>query len=190
MHADRFNRFALLVFGLVVLLAGLAGLAMSVGLFGTSYSHHALFDNFISTYIGDQGQWLWPAAAAVGVVVALLALRWVLTLVTSTDRSGDLHVSGDRRAGRTTMKSSALTRAVTAEIETYRGVAAAKARTVGDAGAARLVVEVTALRGTNIGELTHRIDDEALTHARAAMGREDMPIRLDVTVGPKALNRL
>ena len=190
MHADRFNRFALLMFGVLVLLAGLGALAMSVGLFGKVYSHHGLFDNFISTYIGDQGTWFWPAAAAVGVIVALLALRWIVTLLVSTDRSGDLDMAGERRTGRTMLKTSALTTAVTTEIETYRGVASAKARTLGEPSAARLVVEVTALRGADIGALTQRIETEALAHARAAMGRDDLLIRLDVSVGSKALNRL
>lgn len=190
MHADRFNRFALLVFGALVLIAGLAGLAMSVGLFGKSYSHHALFHNFVSNYIGDQGTWFWPATAALGVVVALLCLRWILTLLVSTDRSGDLDMPGRRRTGATVVKSSALTRAVTTEIETYRGVASAKARTVGDSSAPRLVVEVTALRGADIAELCERIETEALANARTAMAREDMPIRLDVAVGSKAVDRL
>ncbi len=88
------------------------------------------------------------------------------------------------------MKSSAITNAVTTEIETYRGVQSAKARTVGDAAAARLVVEVTAMRGADISDLTQRIETDALAHARLAMGRPDLPIRLDLTVGSKALNRL
>lgn len=190
MHADRFNRFALLIFGALVLVVGLAGLAMSVGLLGKSYSHQTLFHNFVSNYIGNQGTWFWPAAAALGVIVALACLRWILTLLVSTDRSGDLDMPGKRRTGRTVVKSSALTRAVTMEIETYRGVASAKARTVGDSAAARLVVEVTALRGTDIAELAERIETEALAHARTAMAREDMPIRLDVSVGSKTINRL
>ena len=111
MHADRFNRFALLVFGIVVLVAGAAALALSVGLFGKSYSHHALFGNFISNYIGNQGTWFWPAAAVLGVIVALFALRWTLTLLISTDRSGDLEMAGERRAGRTVVKTTALTNA-------------------------------------------------------------------------------
>lgn len=190
MHADRFNRFALLVFGVLVLVAGVAGLAMSVGLFGKSYAHQALFQNFVSSYIGDQGTWFWPAAAALGVVVALLCVRWMVALIVSTDRSGDLDMPDTRRTGRTVVRAHALTTAVTTEIESYRGVASAKARTVGDSVAARLVVEVTALRGADIAELAERIETEALTHARAAMARQDMPIRLDVTVGSKAVSRL
>ena len=190
MHADRVNRVALLVFGLLVLAVGLGALAMSVGLFGKTYSHHALFANFISRYIGRHGQWLWPAAAALGVIVALLALRWILTLFLSTDRSGDLEMPGQRRTGRTMVKPSALTTAVTTEIQSYRGVASAKARTLGDPAAARLQVDVTMLRGADIAGLTQRIDTEALAHARAAMGRDDLPIRLDITVGSKAVNRL
>ena len=190
MHADRFNRFGLLVFGVLVLLAGLGAMAMSVGLFGKRSSHHPLFDNAVSSYIGQQGTWLWPVAAVVGVIVALLALRWVLALLTSTDRSGDLQMPGERRTGRTMVKTSALTDAVTTEIETYRGVASAKARTVGDASDARLVVEVTTLRGADISDLVERIEGGALAHARQAMGRDDMPIRLDLSVGSKALSRM
>lgn len=190
MHADRFNRFALLVFGALVLLAGLGTMVMSIGLFGKSYSHRALFGNVVSSYIGDHGSWFWPAAAVLGVLIALVALRWILALLFSTDRSGDLEMPGERRAGRTVVKTSALTTAVTREIETYRGVESARARTVGEPTAARLVVEVTTLRGAGIGELVARIEGEALSHAREAMGRPDMPVRLDMTVGSKALSRL
>ena len=63
MHADRTNRVALTVFGLLVLLAGAAGMAASLGGFGTAFSSRVLFANRVSSYIGQHGTWLWAAAA-------------------------------------------------------------------------------------------------------------------------------
>ena len=60
MHADRTNRVALTLFGLLVLLAGAAGMTASLGGFGTAFSSRALFANRVSTYIGQHGTWLWP----------------------------------------------------------------------------------------------------------------------------------
>ena len=45
MHADRVNRIALIVLGLLVLAAGAAGMTASVGGFGQAFSHRTLFDN-------------------------------------------------------------------------------------------------------------------------------------------------
>lgn len=38
MHADRTNRFALTLFGLLVLLAGAAAMTASAGVFGAAFS--------------------------------------------------------------------------------------------------------------------------------------------------------
>ena len=47
MHADRTNRFALLLLGLLCLGAGAAAMALSVGLFGTAPASKPLFVNQI-----------------------------------------------------------------------------------------------------------------------------------------------
>ena len=78
MHADRTNRIALIVFGSLVLLAGAAGMLTSVGVFSNAFSKHALSANQVSTYIGKNGAWVWPAAAGVCLLIALAALRWIL----------------------------------------------------------------------------------------------------------------
>ena len=99
MHADRTNRFALALFGLLVLAAGAAGMAASTGVFGAAFSRRTLFDNQASRYIGHHGSWLWPAVAAACLLLALACLRWILALLASTDRAGDITIPGEHRPG-------------------------------------------------------------------------------------------
>jgi hypothetical protein len=96
MHADRTNRFALTLFGLLVLLTGAAGMIASTGVFGTGFSRRTLFANRVSAYIGHHGTWVWAAAAGACLLIALAALRWILALLISTDRAGDIPIPSAR----------------------------------------------------------------------------------------------
>ena len=189
MHADKTNRTMLTLFGLIVLAAGVAGLLTHLGVFGQSLAHKALFDNAVSQYIGDNGRWIWPVFAILCAHVALLCLRWILVLLTSNDRAGDMTLPGDRSAGRTTLSSSALTSALVTELESYRGVDSAKARLIGDDNSPDLIVEVTAMSSVDLGALRGRIENEALAHTRQALDRPDLPITLDIGVSSKTPER-
>jgi hypothetical protein len=188
MHADRINRVALIVFGLLILIAGAGGLTASVGVFGNKFSHRTLFDNRVSTYIGHHS-WLWYVAAGVCLLIALLALRWILALLVSTDRAGDIPVPVTSREGTTILQPAALTGAVTREISTYHGVEAARGRIIGDPKAPEIVVAVTASQSTDLHALHQRIETEALTHARQALGQDDLAIQLDLAVSRRSGRR-
>jgi len=182
MHADRTNRAVLILFGLLVLLVGAAGLTASVGVFGQSFSRRTLFANRASTYIGHHGSWVWPVAAAVGLLIALAALRWIVALLVSTDRAGDIPVPVASREGTTILQPTALTGALTREIGTYHGVEATRGRIIGDAAAPEIVLEVTASQSASLHALHQRIEAEALSHARQALGHTDLPIQLNLDV--------
>ena len=182
MHADRTNRFALTLFGLLVLLAGAASLTASVGGFGTAFSTRALFANRASSYIGQHGIWLWAAAAFVCLLIALAALRWILALLVSTDRAGDITVPGSKEQGTTILQPVALTGALTREIESYHGIDTAKGRIIGDGRDPQIVLTVTASQTADLPALHRRLEAEALTHARHALGKTDLPIQLDLDV--------
>jgi hypothetical protein len=186
MHADRTNRFALTFFGLLVLLIGAAGLAASVGAFGHSFSHRTLFANRVSTYIGHHGEWVWPAAAGVSLVIALLALRWILALMISTDRAGDIPIPVATSDGTTVLRPAAVTGALMREIGTYHGVDNAHGRIIGDGAAPEIVVEVTARQGADLHALYQRIEEEAFAHARQALDKESLPIKLDLDVSRRS----
>ena len=182
MHADRTNRVALTLFGLLLLIAGAAGMTASLGGFGTTFSSRALFDNRVSTYIGQHGTWLWAAAAFACLLVALAALRWILALLVSTDRAGDITIPGSKELGTTRLQPAALTGALTREIETYHGVQGVKGRIIGHASDPEIVVTVTAGQTADLPALHRRVESEALAHARQALGKAHLPIQLDLEV--------
>lgn len=190
MHADRTNRAALTLFGLLVLLAGATGLAGSVGLFGKPLEKKPLLHNTASVWIGRHGSWLWASAAVAALLLLVFTLRWLLVLIVSTDRAGDIIVPSEKKLGTTNIRPDALTAAVTTEIETYRGVDTAKARILGDSTDPELVVAVTLAQTADLAELRHRIQTEAFTHARHALGNADLLIKLDLDVSKYAPQRV
>ena len=180
MHADRTNRTALTLFGLLILVAGAAGMAASTGVFGTAFSHRTLFDNRAGTYIGHHGGWLWPAIAVACLLLALAALRWILALLVSTDRVDDITIPIGAPEGTTVLHPAALTGALTREISGYHGVEAARGRVIGDGRDPGIVLTVTPAPSADLHALHHRIETEALTHARESLSKPAMPIQLDL----------
>ncbi len=187
MHADRTNRIILLLLALLLIAAGLGAGAASIGVFGSATRHSPLTANPAGNFIGAQGGWLWPAAAA---ILVLLALRWLLALLFSTDRSGDLLIHPGSPAGRTTLATGALTEAVVEEIESYRGVNSARARLLGEPDDPELVVSATLEETADLAALRQRIETGALTHARSAVGNPSLPAQLDLTVTTKRSTRV
>jgi hypothetical protein len=181
MHADRVNRVALAVLGLVLLGLGVTGLLLGAGFFGAGAAHRTLLDNDAVRFVVAQRAWLWPVVAAFAVIVALLGLRWLLAVLFSTGRLAGIRVPGDRAAGRTTLVSAALRDAVSGEIEQYHGVRSARTRVEGDPADPRLAVTVRADRNADLAALRRHIEQDALTHARRALDAPGLPIRLDVT---------
>jgi len=186
MHADRTNRFGLALFGLVVLVIGAAAMCASVGVFGHTFAHHTLFANQVSRYVGHHGGWVWPAAAGVSLVIAVVALRWILALLVSTDRAGDIPVPVATSDGTTILQPAAITGALAREISTYHGVDRAHGRIIGDGGAPEIVLEVTAKPASDLHALYQRIEAEALAHARQALDKDGLPIKLDLDVARRA----
>jgi hypothetical protein len=190
MHADRTNRIMLLVLAVLLIAVGAGAGAASIGLFGTATRHNSLIANPTGHFIGAQGDWLWPVAAVAAAIVVLLALRWLLALLFSTDRSGDLPITPGGSTGRTTLAARAMTEAVTEEIESYRGISSARARLLGDPADPALVVTAALEETADFAALRQRIETGALAHARTAVGNPAMPAQLDMTVTTKRSTRV
>ena len=152
--------------------------------------HRPLIANRIGSFIGAQGGWLWPVAAVAAAIVVLLALRWLLALLFSTDRAGDLPIGSGGSAGRTTLAARALTEAVVEEIESYLGVDSAQARLIGEPDEPALVVTATLEETADFAALRHRIETGALAHARSSVGDSSLPTQLDLTVNTRRSTRV
>ena len=190
MHADRTNRALLIVLALLLLAVGLDAGAASIGVYGTATKNSTLMDNPTGHYFGAHGVWLWPVVAVAALIIGLLALRWLIALLFSTDRSGDLLIHPSTGAGRTTLANGALTDAVVGEIEGYRGVNAVRARLIGDPEDPELVVTAGLEETADFTGLRQRIETEALTHARQAVGNMALPTQLDLTITTKRAARV
>ncbi|MDQ1732691.1 MAG: hypothetical protein QOK10_2850 [Pseudonocardiales bacterium] len=190
MHADRTNRLMLIVFALALIAAGGLGCAVSYGAFGRASERGALTHNRVGAFIGRNGDWLWPVVAVAALVVVLLALRWLLTLLLSTDRAGDLDIASGDGPGRTTLAPHALTEAISEEVEGYRGVSSAQSRVIGTEDLPELVLAVTVEESADLSRLRRRIETDAICHARAALGNPSLPVRLDLTVSTKRSARV
>jgi hypothetical protein len=119
-------------------------------------------------------------------VITLVALRWIVALLISTDRAGDIPIPVATHEGTTILRPGALTGAVTREIGTYHGVDAARARIIGDAAAPEVVIAVTASQTADLRALHQRIETEALSHVRHAVSNTSLPIQLHLDVSRRA----
>ena len=180
MHADRTNRFMLTLLGLVLVVAGGAAMATSTGAFGSSRTRDTLLDNRVSGYFSHHGGWLWPAVAFGCLLLGLACLRWLLALLASTDRAGDIVIGDSSDGGATVLRPVALIDALTSEVSAYRGVDSARGRVIGDSRNPEVVLTVTAAPTADLQALHHRIEDEALAHARQATGNPSLPVQLDL----------
>ena len=113
-------------------------------------------------------------------MLALACLRWILALLVSTDRAGEITIPGDTGQGTTVLQPAAITGALTREISAYHGVDAAKSRIIGDARNPEIVLIVTPIPSADLHALHRRIEAEALTHARQALGQPSLPIQVDL----------
>lgn len=190
MYAGRITRALLTLLGVALLAAGVAGILAGTDVFGHHLAGRYVTDNPIARYIGDNSAWFWPVAALAGVIAALLALRWLIAVLTPRPRAADITIATDRSAGPTALDADALTDAVTTEINAYRGVDTSHAKVYGSPTDPRLAITVRTDHGADITAVQHRIENDALAHVRQVLDRPDLPITLNITVGNRQSNRV
>lgn len=185
----RTDRTVLTLLGVLLTAIGVLALLVGFGVFGSRLRHRPVFDNFLSDFFGNNGQWLWPVVAVVVVLLALLALRWLIAQLTPTS-AGDLQLERPATEGGTELASSAVTSAVTHEVQNYRGVSGARVRLVGDDTDPELHLRVQLDSRADVAALRRRIETEAISHARQALDTPRLPVRLDMIVTDKQAARV
>jgi len=178
-RVDSLNRTTVTLIGLVLLVAGGLGLAYSLGAFGDG--EHPLVPQGMRDLAQDQ-PWFWWAVAAVCLLMALLALRWLLAQL-RTDRVGQLDLTTDDRDGLTTLHGNALTEAVETETEQIRGVVGASAH-LRDRRGRRLLLGVDLAEYADLAEVRRSVEERVVAHARQAVDDPGLPV--DIELRPSA----
>lgn len=187
----RGNRIGLSLLGLALLVTGGAVVVRSSGLFGglLGPAGEPVYSDTTAAWVHDQRPWLWLTIAAVGVLVALLALRWLLVQLRS-DRLGRLMVDTDRpdvpTSGRADVPAGVVTAAVGQEVDAYRGVQKVRVALTGRPDRPELRLTVTVDPEANLARLRRRITGEALVNARSALDTERLTTHLHLIVGRRA----
>ncbi len=185
----RLDRFLLTLLGLLLTAVGVLGLLVGFGVFGSRLRTKPVFDNFISRFLGDNGAWLWPVIAVVGLLLGYLALRWFIAQLRPTG-VGDLELEPGATTGHTDLVGAAVTDAVREEISSYRGVAATSARLTGEAQDLHLQLRVQLDSRADVVTVRQQIESSAIAHARQALDRPELPVRLDLVVTDKKAARV
>lgn len=175
----RGNRLGLAIVGAVLTLVGLAALLRGLGLVSDVLGPPSapVTDERTRDFVTDQA-WFWPAVAALLIVIALLALRWLM-VQTRTDTVRTVRVDPDTRRGRTRLPARAVTGALEEDLTTSPYLRRAQASLGGDPAHPRLALSTTMAATAEPGPALQRVR-EAVDRSRQALDEPRMPASIQL----------
>jgi hypothetical protein len=176
-RANGVNRVVLAVLGLLLVAAGVLGLALGAGAFGEERSTGQVLPQEVATF-PDERPWFWWAVVGGLLLIAVLALFWLLAQL-KTDRATRLDRTTDARDGYTTLHASALIHAVEDEAMGLTGVTGASAN-LREHGGPHMSLRVELADSANIADVRTRLEDEVVAHLREAVGDSGFPVIVDL----------
>lgn len=179
-RGNAINRAVLTVLGLLLLAAGGLGLALSVEVFGARRATYPVLPQEVSTF-PDGRPWFWWAVAGVLLLIAVLALLWLLTQL-KTDRTTRLDRTTIARDGSTTLHASALTNAVQDEALAITGVTSVSAA-VHEYRGQHVLLRVDLAEYADIDGVRTRLENEVVAHLREAVGDPHFPVTIELRPG-------
>ncbi len=179
-RTNRLNRVLLTVIGVILLLAGVGAVLLSTGVFGSERAHRAVVDHVTTQTVYRDAGWLWPVVGAVGFVLGILALYWLVVQL-RVERITSITMER-AQAGDCVVAGSALTDAVREDTEAVRGVDRARARLTRDETDPELVLTVWLREAADLAEVRQKLDDDVIAHARRALARDSLTTWLRVEV--------
>ena len=179
-RANVVNRVALTILGLLLMAAGGLGLAVSVGAFGAWRATYPLLPQEVSTF-PDENPWFWWAVTGALLLIAMLALLWLLTQL-KTDRTTRLDLTTNARDGYTTLHTSALTHAVEDEALSITGVTSVSAN-VHEHRRRQVFLRVGLAESADIDEVRTRLENDVVAHLREGVADSRLPVTIELRPG-------
>ncbi len=168
------DRWLAVLIGLVLLVAGFGVTLLSYGVFGTARAGRPLLDPIMVATVAANPL-LWRVVATVGgVALAVFGLVWVARSVRPEPRP-DVVLDGG--ADTTILVTSAAAgEAVASQAATLPGVARARARLVGTAGAPALRVTLWLTDDADVRAVLRRLHEEVVATALSAFDLTALPV--------------
>ena len=164
----RGNRIGLTLVGLALIAAAVVALARGLGLWPSLLGDAAdpVTNQRVRAFAADH-LWFWLVLAAVAILIALLALRW-LAVQTRTGAIGTIRLEPDARHGGTTLPAGTLTTALTNDLDESLYLRRTHATLTGHPAHPRLALTVTLEPNADPAAAEQRIQ-QALDRLRQAM---------------------
>ncbi len=187
-RADRLNRVLLTLLGLLLLALGVLGLLPALDLLGDR-SDDLVLPREVEDFVTSNAGWLWPLVALLLLLLALIALRWLVEQL-RTDRVGDLDLTRDRTSGETHLGASAITDALTTAVEQTPGVDSAAARVIRLHGRRVLLLKVRLADRADAAQVRRALAHGPLTDLRTVLGGMPWPdVRVELEPSTKGSAR-
>jgi hypothetical protein len=176
-RADTANRVVLFLLGLLLVAAGGLALALSLGAFGDSRATSPVLPENVRTFPAKE-TWFWWALAGVALLIALLALMWLIAQL-RTNRVSRLDLTTDAREGYTTLLTGAVTHAVEDEVGGMPAVTGASAR-IHDHPRQMLSLTVGMTDTADIDALRTQLEEDVVAHIREAVADPELPVAIEL----------
>jgi hypothetical protein len=175
----RGNRIGLTIVGLALIAAAVTALARGLGLWPALLGDAAdpVTNQRVRAFAADE-LWFWPALAAVAILIALLALRW-LAVQTRTETIGAIRLEPDSRHGSTTLPAGTLTAALQNDLDESLYLRRTRATLTGHPAHPRLALTVTLEPNGDPAAAEQRIQ-QALDRLRQAMETDHLPTTVEI----------
>lgn len=173
------NRAVLTLLGLLLLAAGVLGLGLATGVFGRQRTGQPVLAETVRTF-PHRHAWFWWVVVAGAVIIALLALRWLLAQL-ATDRANRIDRTTNARDGYTIVHAGALSEAVEEDATSIPGVTGAAAYV---SRPLRVILRVVLADDADIGSVRSGLESSTIPHLRQALNQDDVPINIELRPQP------
>ena len=159
---DRLNRALLALLSLLLIGAGAYGLARGYEAFGAEAADEELLLEPVRDFVGGRhGNWFWLVVFWLCLIVAYVALRWLLAQFRSPKLT-ELDLTDDGSRGTTRLRAAGASEALATDIEEYLEVSSASARLVDDGERPEVDLRVDVHDDADVPALRDRIEEHAL----------------------------
>ena len=187
--AGTLNRIWLAILGVLVLAAGITALLQAIGILQTFAPTPPLGAKIVTGGLHPffAQPWLVILLLAIGVLVGVLALLWIIAQIPRKNLAGTYRLHHDGAQGRTSCDPSVLAAAVEGQINTLPDVVTSSALLRGTADEPDLTLKVTINDRADVRALLGHLETSTLPQLSTALEArlDQCRVQIDVSTRPQ-----